>query len=190
MRKAALIFSLVAVVLFASASDAFAQRRGGYRGGRGGGGAGVSIGIGGYYGGYYGWPNYSGRSNFYSSPSYYYRSAPVEYYADPVVQIPATEIRQSSYTDPNVATITVLVPNVDAEVWFDGSPTTQRGMERMFHSPGLQQGGFYTIRARWNENGRAMDQQRQVQVQPGQSVTVNFRGPPSEKLTAPRPPQN
>jgi len=197
MRKPALILSLVAVLLLATASDAFAQRRGGggrYNGGRGGRGGnwgwsnpsiGLSIGVGGgYYGtrGYYG-----GRGYYYDSP-YYYESAPV--YSDSVTQIPATEARPSFYSDPNSATMMVLVPNADAEVWFDGAPTTQRGMERMFNTPALQQAGFYTIRARWNENGRAVDQQRQVRVQPGQSITVDFRVPASEKIPVPRTPQN
>jgi len=197
MRKTFLILSLVAVSLIASASDAFAQRgRVGVGGRRGG----VSIGVGsgyygsgsygsGYYGsGYYGSPySYGGRGYYYSSPSYYYESAPSYYYSDSVTQVPPTEVRQASYSDPSTASVTVLVPAADAQVWFNDAPTSQRGMERLFHTPSLQQGGTYTIKARWTENGRTMDQQRQVQVQPGQSITVNFRGNPGENLPTPRP---
>jgi len=200
MRKTFLIFSLVAVTLVASSSEVFAQRgRVGVGGGRGG----VSIGVGsGYYGsGYYGSPYYSGyygspyynsgrgyygSRGYYYAPSYYYESAPSYYYSDSVTQVPPSEIRQASYSDPSTASITVLVPAADAQVWFNDAPTSQRGMERLFHTPSLQQGGTYTIKARWTENGRTMDQLRQVQVQPGQSITVNFRNNPGENLPIPR----
>jgi uncharacterized protein (TIGR03000 family) len=191
MRKTICILSLVAVTLVASASDVFAQRRGG-GGGGGGRRGGVSIGIG---GGYYGSPyGYGGRGYYYGSPYYdggsSYSYAP-DYYATPyypnvVTQAPSTEIRQSFYADPNSATITVIVPNADAQVWFDDSPTSQRGTERMFHTPTLQRSGTYTIKARWTENGRTVDQQRQVQVQPGQSAIVNFRNNATETLPSPK----
>jgi len=210
MRKTLLGFALVAVTLLASASEVFAQR-GSFGGGRGG----VSFSIGsGYYGsGYYGSPYYYGGSGYYGgrgyysspyyygsgyyspgyysySPSYNYGTMPSYSYSGPVIQTAPIETRQSAYSDPNAATITVLVPTADAQVWFDDNPTAQRGMQRMFHTPSLQQGGTYMIKARWTENGRTIDQQRQVQVQPGQSATVDFRRNPAENVPLPRPPQD
>ena len=82
--------------------------------------------------------------------------------------------------------MTVLVPTQDAQVWLGDAPTTQRGMERVFHTHGLLQAGTYMIKARWSDKGRTIDQQRLVQVQPGQSVVVDFRTTPGEKLPAPR----
>jgi len=199
MRKSSLILVLSAVALIASTNDAFAQRRGGFSGGRGGG---YSRGYGGNFGGYnYGQGYYgSGYYNpgyhnhgYYSNPGYYgtYNySAPYyygndTYYSDPIVTVPPNEIRQSYYSDPSsnqaatnqAATVVVLTPTPDAEVWFDGNATSQRGMDRSFQTPALQLGGTYsyTIRARWMENGQAVDRERRVNVQPGQSVTVNFR---------------
>ncbi len=196
MRKTIFILGLVAATWLATTNDAAAQRV------RFGGGRGVSVDFGGRGGGWngrnygwggrnYGWGNgyYGGRSYYGSyypryygnaySPSYYYStpyySTPTYYYSDPVVQVPTTEYRQSFYSDPNSSTITVLLPNADAQVWFDDSPTTQRGMERIFNTPSLQQAGTYSIKARWTEGGRTVDRQRDVQVQPGQPVTVNFR---------------
>jgi len=178
MRKPLLILSLVAVTLFASASDVFAQR-GGRRGG-------VSISVG---SGYYGSPYYYGGRSYYGSPYYYgnryYYSTPTYVYPETVV-VPAPEVRQSAYLEPNVATITVLVPNANAQVWFDDALTAQRGLERTFHTPALQASGSYNIRASWTENGRTMNTQRAVQVQPGQSVTVDFRGARPENLPAPK----
>ncbi len=131
----------------------------------------------GFYGGYgYGY----GRGYYDSSPAYY---------ADPVVQVPDTDVRRSFYGDPNASTLTVRVPNADAQVWFDDSPTQQRGMERTFNTPALQQAGTYTIKARWNENGRTVDQERRVQVRPGQQAMVDFRTTPGEKLPAPVSPK-
>lgn len=206
MRKQFFILSLVAVTLFAATNDAFAQRRGG-GGGRGSGGGrggysgrgyggggyggggygygGLGYGYGGYgYGGlgYYSSPNYGG--GYYSDPGYTYASP--DYYAGAVTQAPSTDVRQSFYADPNSAAITVAVPNGDAQVWFDDRPTSQRGMERLFQTSALQQAGTYTIKARWTENGRTVDQQRQVQVQPGQSAMVDFRVNPSERVPSPK----
>lgn len=199
MRKMSLILGLVAVTVFASASEAFAQRI--QIGGRRGGGISIGSGAGyngsgygygsgfGYGSGYYGSNNYGGRGNYYGSQpfygnrGYYYDTVPQYYYADPVTQYAPMAVRQANYSDPNSATITVVVSDANAQVWFDDSPTAQRGNERWFYTPALQQRGTYTIKARWSENGRTIDQQRQVTVQPGQSATVDFR---SERVLSPK----
>ena len=103
-----------------------------------------------------------------------------------MTHLPSTDHRQSFSSDPGSATITVLVANQDAQVWLGDAPTTQRGMERVFHTHGLLQTATYMIKARWTDNGRTFDQQRLVQVQPGQSVLVDFRATPGEKLPAQR----
>jgi uncharacterized protein (TIGR03000 family) len=179
MRKMFLILGLVAITLLTGANEVFGQR------GRVGWGVGSGLyGSPYYYGGRGYYPYYYGndypRGYYYSTPNYYYSEAPV-------TQLPATNYRQSSYSDPASATITVLVPNQDAQVWFDDTSTTQRGMERTFHTPGLKQAGTYTIKASWTDNGRRVDQERSVQVQAGQSVMVDFRFNPGETLIAPRP---
>jgi len=203
MRKTFLMLGLVAVTLVMTAGDVFAQRgRGVGGGGRGYGGIGIGRGYGyglggygigygnpGYYGGYYGSPYYGNYGRYYGpyySPNYYggqyypyssgYTYTPDNVYTDPYVT-PAPDYRQSSYVDPNAATVTVRLPNPDAQVWFDDAPTTQRGTERVFHTPGLQQVGTYTIKARWNDGTRNLDQQRTVRVEPGQSIVVDFRAP-------------
>jgi len=194
MRKSLVIFSLVALALAATATEAFAQRVR-VNTGRGG----ISIGVGsgsgyygnGYYGNsYYGSPYYGNRGYYYGnsySPGYYY-STP-NYYVEPSTVVVPTEARPSYYVDPGSANVSVMLPSADAEVWFDNAPTRQRGMERIFHTPSLQPGSYtYSIRARWNDNGRTVDQTRQVQVRPGQSVTVDFRNS-AELLPTPRNPE-
>jgi uncharacterized protein (TIGR03000 family) len=79
----------------------------------------------------------------------------------------------------NRVMVQVRVPSPDAEVWFEGAKTNQRGMDRTFESPELTPGYKYTyhMRARWTDNGQPRDQTREVRVQPGQSVTVDFTRP-------------
>jgi len=103
-----------------------------------------------------------------------------------MTQLPSKDYRQSFSSDPGSATITVLVPNQDAQVWLGDAPTKERGMERRFHAHGLLQPGTYVIGARWTDNGRTVNQQCFVQVQPGQAVVVDFRTPAGESLRAPR----
>ena len=103
-----------------------------------------------------------------------------------MTQLPSKDYYLLFSCDPASATMTVLVPTQDAQVWLGDAPTTQRGMERVFHTHGLLQAATYMIKARWTDNGRTFDQQRLVQVQPGQSVLVDFRTTPGEKLPAQR----
>lgn len=203
MRHTMMIFGLTGLAVLASASDAFAQRRGyGYGGGWGNSpGISINLGRGGYNSpyGYYGGSGYSslyqggyGGYGYNSAPRYYY-STP-SYYVNPAPYYSATtEIRPSYYVAPTPvqqgANMTVLVPAVDAQVWFENRATSQQGTERLFHSPPLEvnQTFTYTIRARWMENGQAVDRERRVNVQAGQSVTVNFRENSRENLPAPLP---
>ena len=202
MRKTLLILTLAAVTVMASASDVFAQNRGGrggYGGGYGGGRGGVSIGIGsGYYGGgyygngYYG-NGYYGNSyygNSYNNRGYY--STPGYYYTDPIY--PSTEIRQSFYAEPAVTqqygTVMVTLASPTAQVWFDNAPTAQQGTERSFYTPALAPGTYsYTVKARWTENGQPVERVRTVNVQPGERAVVDFRANPGEALPLPKRPQ-
>jgi uncharacterized protein (TIGR03000 family) len=78
----------------------------------------------------------------------------------------------------------VRVPDANAEVWFQDHKTQQRGTVREYESSGLNPNQSYTfhVRARWTQNGRAMDQSRDVQVRAGQHVTVNFPAPANETV--------
>lgn len=191
MRKTFLMFGLVAASLLALVDDASAQRF------RRRGGITVDVGTPYYYSdgrGYYndgrGYFN-DGRGYYYDSPSFngsrsfYY--APNDWYsADCAHAHAGSDFRQSGYFDPNSSMIQVFVPVADAQIWFDDTATTQRGMERVFQTGALQQNGTYTIKAKWTENGKTVDQQRQVQITPGQSVVVDFRMNQGEKLSQPK----
>jgi len=157
---------------------------GGCSGYYGGGGGYGCCGGGGYYGG--GYRTGYGGGGYY--PGYAYMNT--GYYSpNVIVQGQGTEVRQSYYqgADQNVAMVQVLLPNPDAEVWFDGTPTTQRGTDRFFQSPALQGDGRYqyTIKARWNRDGKNVEQERRVDVTPGRPVMVDFRAPSGEPIGDP-----
>jgi uncharacterized protein (TIGR03000 family) len=167
----------------------FAQRRGGGggRGGRGGwegrgergregrwdGGWGWGLGWGGPgYGGYYG--GYNGpyiSADAYGSPT----TTSDSFYYNPG-STPDVGYGQQG----NVARVMVRVPSPDARVEFGDNQTQQTGTTRTFVSPPLEPGYKYTyhITARWKDNGgREIVRERNVKVQPGQQVTVDFSQP-------------
>jgi len=159
--------------------------RGGY--GRGyGGGYGYGYGYYGRpygYGGYYGAPYYSYGSPYYSDGGYY--SSGPGYVVES--QPGAT---QSFYAgpqpEPNRAHIRVIVPDPEAKVWFENTATQQRGSDRLFESPQLDEGKeyTYTIRAKWDQDGRDMTRERRVTVRAGETATVNFRARDRDRDTA------
>jgi uncharacterized protein (TIGR03000 family) len=88
-----------------------------------------------------------------------------------------------------VAHITVQVP-ADAEVWIEDQKTQQSGGSRWFVSPPLARGQVfeYRIRARWKEDGKAVEQTQRLSVQAGEQLTVSFpTGGKKEVVTTPRP---
>ena len=81
--------------------------------------------------------------------------------------------------------ITVLAPP-DAEIYFDGSPTEQKGAERLFVSPPLTVGTkyHYDVLARWKEGDKTVEQTRRVVVTGGAEVRVDFLTPPPKDKDA------
>ena len=74
---------------------------------------------------------------------------------------------------------TVRLPRPDARLWVEDQQTDSGGATRQFVSPPLEEGRYvYTFQAEWlDNNGRTVDQTRQVRVQPGDRVTVDFTRP-------------
>jgi uncharacterized protein (TIGR03000 family) len=199
------IVVLTLLALGLTASEAQAQRRG--RGGRGGGWGvsvgpgGVYYGQGGRYDGWgrgYGDRGYGGYGDrwygsrygggygdpYWSGGRYVY---PRTYYSSPSVvyqdSYPSTTQSYSFYspaettTDSSIARIRVRVGDPNAEVWFNGSPTQQRGADRVFETPPLStsSSNTYEIRARWrDDDGQMRDRTRTINVQPGRETMVDF----------------
>jgi uncharacterized protein (TIGR03000 family) len=135
----------------------------------------------GWYGNGYGWRG--GRGNW-GYPSYgWYQPYAYGYYdqpdyADYYSSNPPDQGYRSFYSGPedqNAAHLSVVVPS-NAQVFFDGEKTSQRGQLRRFVTPSLDQGQNYTyeIRAVWDENGNKVERTRKVHVRAGQQSSVDF----------------
>jgi uncharacterized protein (TIGR03000 family) len=72
----------------------------------------------------------------------------------------------------------VLVAHLpdDAQIWFDNTPTQQRGMVRKFVSPPLlpDRSYTYTVRVAWREEGRSVDQVHSLSVHAGELQCIDI----------------
>jgi uncharacterized protein (TIGR03000 family) len=150
--------------------------------GYGGYGLGYGLGYGGYYPSYYGGYPYSsygydtgvsyiGGSSLYTTPGITGYSS-----AYPPIQ------QQQVAPKDDAAHLLVMVPE-DAELWFNGSTTTQKGTQRVFASPPLTPGKRYTyeIKARWMRDGKPVEEVRTVHVQANgwQQIDLTKQEPPA-----------
>jgi uncharacterized protein (TIGR03000 family) len=138
---------------------------------------------------YYSWgysaPSYYSPGYYaapYAPPSYYSPQYNPPQYSPPAVapasypsSYPAESGGPEMGTGDAPATVEVQLP-ADAELWFGSHRPNQTGGTRIFQSPTLAAGRPYTyeIRARWNQDGRLVDQTRTVEVRAGRVARVDF----------------
>lgn len=81
-------------------------------------------------------------------------------------------------TTAETARITVRLPAA-AELWVNGALMAQTGSVRVFDTPPLTAGQryTYTVRARWTESGRPVEQTQTVGFAPGDHIDVTFPAP-------------
>jgi uncharacterized protein (TIGR03000 family) len=141
----------------------------------------------GYYGGLYGsvylsplWGSWD-----YFNPGYYYDYTPSyypvqpDYYSPPAgyYQMPGTTVSNYAPATANYsARIEVIVPDPQAQLWFNDQATAQQGTTRRFDTPALKMGSSYTytIRAVWRGIGEMKTAERVVTVKAGSTVVVDF----------------
>jgi len=84
--------------------------------------------------------------------------------------LPASQIR-----------LVIRVPDENARVWLEDTPTQQRGTERVFLSPSLEPGQpyVYTVRASWMENGVEVNRVKKTRVEPGRQFVISFLAEPN-----------
>ena len=77
--------------------------------------------------------------------------------------------------------LVIRVPDENARVWLEDTPTQQRGTERVFLSPSLDPGQpyVYTVRASWMENGVEVNRVKKTRVEPGRQFVISFLAEPS-----------
>jgi uncharacterized protein (TIGR03000 family) len=88
--------------------------------------------------------------------------------------------------DTKAAGFVLRLPDANAEVWFENQKTKQQGRLREYVSGSLDPNSVYTfhIRARWTENGRPVEQARNIDARAGQQVVVDFNAPDQAKSPA------
>jgi uncharacterized protein (TIGR03000 family) len=76
----------------------------------------------------------------------------------------------------NRVLIRLFVPNPEAHVWFEGSPTEQTGSDRLYISPPIDPGKnySYTIKATWMENGKEVTKEQNLPVRANQQAMASF----------------
>ncbi len=174
---------------------------GGYHGGGGyyhGGGGYYHGGYSGYgrYGYGYGYPGfglYLGLGGLgygglgyggYAYPSYDYGYTPGYYYDydQPAYGVPLNPgvQTQSAYPPSGGSAQVVIKAPPAAEVWVDDYKVAQGGPVRSLNTPPVLEPGkpyHYTIKAQWTDNGKPVVQERRVNVEAGQTSTVDFTQP-------------
>jgi uncharacterized protein (TIGR03000 family) len=90
--------------------------------------------------------------------------------------LPGRALTGQQSTDSQPATIRVYVP-ADAKITVDGTPTKQTGGDRRYVSPPLSLGKkyVYTFRATWQDQGKAIVREKEVQIEGGKETTVDLR---------------
>jgi uncharacterized protein (TIGR03000 family) len=147
------------------------------------------YGIYAYAGPYFNYP----YSYVYTAPNYYvYPSSTVYVPYVPNYFTSGSGIYSSGYEPlapaESAASVELRLPVPDAQVWFDGTATTQTGIVRTFTTPSLTPGIRYSyqVRAKWTADGKEVEQTRSVKVEAGEPVVIDFTQPVSETLPRPR----
>jgi uncharacterized protein (TIGR03000 family) len=197
--------ALAVATLLATGPTANAQHHGGMSGGAhygggyhgGGYGGGYRGGYGGYrgyggYGGYgygYGYPGiylglgglgYGGYYGDYGYAPGYYNYAP-SYGVQPNYAPGYSGVQTQSAYQPSGATARLAIrAPADAQVWVDNYQVNQAGPVRELTTPPVLEPGktyHYTVKAQWTDNGKTVVQERKVNVEAGQTSTVDFTQP-------------
>ncbi len=130
--------------------------------------------------GYYGGGDYRLFYSYYPDRPVQWPGGPRYGYAPPVretiVYYPAA---QPTAQEPARVIIDVKVP-AQAELWIEGKKMSQTGELRRFVSPPLEPGQRYSydFRIRWKEGSREATRVRNIDVQPGESYTIDLVNPP------------
>ena len=175
---------------------------GGYYGGYGR-GYGFGVGLGGYgwdgFGqGYYGTPDnyaygtYANYQPYSFSQPYGPNNTGLSNYQLQTNPTGNTYASQSFYSGPSntgSAQLTVKVP-ADAQLWLGTMQSGQTGAERHFTFPALGAGdNYFTLRSSWNDNGKIVTRDRQVNMKAGANTTVDLTQATDSNATpsTPRP---
>jgi len=164
----------------------------------------VGVGSGGYdgYRSYYSSPGYYSSPRYYSSsPGYYYStpstyySSPGTYYSSPSVtysqpSIVQGDTEESEFVGPRGSQVEVILPDPQAQVWFDGVKSSSTGQVRHYGFPEDAQGKMNTHKftATFLRDGEQVTETREVRVEGGKTAVVDFTKPQDSKSKKPKTP--
>jgi uncharacterized protein (TIGR03000 family) len=126
----------------------------------------------------------------YLSPEFTETGNTTDYYltnasANYVSKSGGSETRRTPSNRRSTAYIDVRVP-ANAELWFEGVKTRQKGQLRRFVSPPLTPGRRFTynLRATWKVNGKKVTERRRIVVRAGDWVSLDWAAPNQAKFGA------
>jgi uncharacterized protein (TIGR03000 family) len=130
---------------------------------------------------YWGWNYFPGYYGSYGTIApWSYNAYTASYYGGTSNPYNVSSVGTTTAALPQIsgnnAVVHVHVPLALAEVAFDGLRMTSTGKDRIFTTPELAPGKTYTytVTANWADGGLPRSETRMVQVQAGQSATVDF----------------
>lgn len=128
------------------------------------------------FAGAYGYGDAYAAANPYINPG---ASVSNSYATTPSHGTPSADYRDRGQHSA-IAQVEVVVPDANAEVWFNGVKTVTRGEKRLFASPPLDRGANHVvaIRAVWREGGQDMTVERSINLTAGAQVRVEFSRTP------------
>jgi uncharacterized protein (TIGR03000 family) len=131
------------------------------------------------------YPNYDYTSGFSVVPQGYYSSY---YYPSETTASVTPSAAATRPVNDNCAHLEIMVPP-DAQLWFNGIPTTESGADRTFVSPPLTPGQNYSydITARWVDNGQPVQEHRSIHVHANQWSSIDLTVPAPATVTQTRP---
>ena len=71
--------------------------------------------------------------------------------------------------------VEVIVPNPNAAVWFNGTKSSKLGERRYFSVESRPTASVATVKAVWSEAGQTTTVERNINVNPGANIVVDFR---------------
>jgi uncharacterized protein (TIGR03000 family) len=93
---------------------------------------------------------------------------------DVLIPFPTGEMKKAPL---DAGVIVVRVPTEFTKVLFDGERTYTTGLKRYFVTPSLTSGKIYhyALTVSWEEDGRTVSKERDIAVQAGTTVVLDFR---------------
>jgi uncharacterized protein (TIGR03000 family) len=140
---------------------------------------GVGLGLGLYSSAYYGGYGYSGAPYVAAYEPAYGQTIALD--SAQTIAAPQQNASTSAYPlAQDKVRMLVVVPNPDVRLTINGTPTSQKGTDRLFDSPSMEPGKAYVYKltATWSKDGHEITRTKEIDVETGKVYTVVFQFDP------------